>query len=381
MKFKCPHCQCVLEGDDTLAGQTVSCGSCNREFVVSQTVVGISEPETNFYTLLGVEKLHGFTLGRFFAQVFRAHSRDEAEDVFACGTVATTPPIGNIRTVWPMPWLFSRIFLFGVLLMGILLVFLQKYSRYQESAAWLGAGVLFTIIGAFTTPVATMILLFECNIPRNISSFAVIKWFFLGGCISMFLTLFIHELPLFSDLTRSGIMGASIAGLTEEPAKLLAVVLLAGGVLKYRYRINGLIIGAAVGAGFAAFETLGYITLMSMADESGAAAWETMILRGLVAPFMHVLWTAITAWALWRVKGDRKFRFSMFLDKRFLKVFVCSVILHIVWNSEWAARHGFWVFGIIGVAGWFIAFLLMQDGIQEIHSLKEQTPQPEVVAR
>ena len=50
--------------------------------------------------------------------------------------------------------------------------------------------------------------------------------------------------------------------LFEEPAKLAAVILLARGI-KFPWVVNGLVLGAAVGAGFAIFETAGYLYFIS----------------------------------------------------------------------------------------------------------------------
>ena len=52
-------------------------------------------------------------------------------------------------------------------------------------------------------------------------------------------------------------MGASSAAPMEETAKVLAMVVVARAA-KYRYKLNGLLVGAAVGVGFAAFESMGY---------------------------------------------------------------------------------------------------------------------------
>ncbi|MFK9090737.1 PrsW family glutamic-type intramembrane protease [Bacillus salipaludis] len=46
-------------------------------------------------------------------------------------------------------------------------------------------------------------------------------------------------------------------GIAEELAKAVTVIYFVRR-LKYKYILNGLLLGAAVGAGFAAFETAGY---------------------------------------------------------------------------------------------------------------------------
>ena len=71
-----------------------------------------------------------------------------------------------------------------------------------------------------------------------------------------------------------------------------------------------LLIGAAVGAGFGALESAGYAFeafLRPVASEGGQggltkgynALVDNIVLRGFLAPFMHVIWTANAAAALW----------------------------------------------------------------------------------
>ena len=57
-------------------------------------------------------------------------------------------------------------------------------------------------------------------------------------------------------------------GVVEETSKLLAVIFVtyAARGARYPYQLNGILFGAAVGAGFACSETLGYALLNAFAD-------------------------------------------------------------------------------------------------------------------
>ena len=46
-----------------------------------------------------------------FTDVFKSHTADEAESIFICGTKNTTPPLSQVSSTWPKPWLYSRVFL------------------------------------------------------------------------------------------------------------------------------------------------------------------------------------------------------------------------------------------------------------------------------
>ena len=51
-------------------------------------------------------------------------------------------------------------------------------------------------------------------------------------------------------LEWTGLTGNLSAGFTEEIAKIIALILLAGSKRKYPYILNGLLLGAAVEFGF-----------------------------------------------------------------------------------------------------------------------------------
>ena len=88
-------------------------------------------------------------------------------------------------------------------------------------------------------------------------------------------------------------------GLIEEAVKLAALWLLARRLPRYTVR-DGMVLGAAVGFGFAALESAGYAftALFSSNGLSLLNLVETEALRGVLAPVGHGLWTAILGGAL-----------------------------------------------------------------------------------
>ena len=78
-----------------------------------------------------------------------------------------------------------------------------------------------------------------------------------------------------------------LIGLVEELAKAVIVAVFLFKIKKSNYILDGLLIGAAVGAGFAAFETAGYILRFGL--NSGLEAMlEIIKLRGFSVPGGHV---------------------------------------------------------------------------------------------
>ena len=82
-------------------------------------------------------------------------------------------------------------------------------------------------------------------------------------------------------------------GLIEEAVKLAALWLVARSLPRYTMR-DGIVLGATVGLGFAAFESAGYaFNALFTAGLSLLNLVETEVLRSILTPIGHGLWTAI----------------------------------------------------------------------------------------
>ncbi len=197
--------------------------------------------------------------------------------------------------------------------------------------------------------------------------YQVVKMLFMGGVLSLLVTLFLNDkLPFLQTW-----LGASSAGGIEEIAKVAATLLMVKD-RRYSFTLNGLLIGAAVGTGFAAFETAGYAFRCVL--ESGDLMLQVITSRALLAPAMHIPWTALAAAALWRVKGDRNFQNSMLLDFRFLRVLAFSIALHMLWNSSFTIISlpfvGDIKYLLLGSVAWIAVFSFIQDGLRQVDRVK-----------
>ena len=197
--------------------------------------------------LAGVEKLEGFSPKELLSDVFKKHKSEEVEEYFTVGVPSTTPDITEVNTTWPRPWVFFRMFLFAVLVTTGLYQILTFYGNPIALP-----GMLMT--GSFVVPTAALIFFVEMNARRNVSLYQILRLAFSGGVMAMGFTMFMSQALL---LYPSGWMLPVIAGPIEEMAKLLALVLVIFNT-KYRYTLNGLLFGAAIGTGFAALESAGY---------------------------------------------------------------------------------------------------------------------------
>lgn len=301
----------------------------------------------------GLEVLDGGQAKSVFGSIFRKRTAEEMEECFAVGTRQTTPLLREVRQGWPAPWVFVRLLAFSVV---TTLAFAWAIIRFQNPNLYPG----WVFMGAFSIPFSVMVFFLETNTPGNISFYRVLKLFFLGGLLSLVFSLFLF------DATGADLwLGPVAAGPIEEIGKLLAVVAVARKWTGVKWTLNGLLLGSAVGAGFAAFETAGYI---ANADALGGTDFRTMIIRGLLAPFTHVIWTAAAAGALWRHMGDRKFAFGMLLEWPVLRILAISIALHMLWNSGLTVPILGEVakFVALGAVGWILVLLLIQDGIAQV---------------
>ncbi len=154
------------------------------------------------------------------------------------------------------------------------------------------------------------------------------------------------------------------AGIVEEVAKLLTVVIVVRSV-RYKYILNGLLFGATVGAGFAAFETAGYALNQGLLPSGVIGMLQILRERAFLTPWGHVAWTAIAAGAFWRVKRDQVLSVSMLFDSRFLKAFMIPVVLHMIWDAPWQLPFdGNYI--LSAVVSWYVVFGLVQQGLRQV---------------
>jgi RsiW-degrading membrane proteinase PrsW (M82 family) len=333
-------------------------------------------------SLASTEKLEGFSLGEMFSEVFKKRTQEEVDEYFICGTTKTTPAIENAQTGWPKPWFFMRVLIFmGLIYLGFLLAW-KEFGNANLLPALM-------MMGSLVLPLATVILFFELNTPRNISFHYTLGLLCVGGVVSIFISLI-----GFSVSSLSSLLGPPAAGIVEEIGKLLTVIIVARNV-KHKYILNGLLFGAAVGAGFAVFESAGYafnafidpvLRVVSgkasfsgnIFEYAGGNMTTIITIRGLLSPFCHVAWTAIAAGALWRVKGSRNFSPSMLFDPQFLRAFMIPVVLHMIWNANFIYSGFFIKHMILGVVGWFILFGMVQQGLKQVRKAQLEQAQEEM---
>ena len=153
---------------------------------------------------------------------------------------------------------------------------------------------ILVMVGSFMIPVAYLAFFYERRHFSQLTLPTVSQVFIFGGLLgviaaSILEPFFIHQLGLVSVLK---------VGFIEEFAKILGVLLITRH-LKQDLEMDGLILGAASGMGFAALENSGYaFTAFLTSNGSISATVIVTLIRGLISPLGDGTWTAILSSAL-----------------------------------------------------------------------------------
>lgn len=318
-----------------------------------------------------------------FSDVFKKHTQEEKDALFVAGTSKTTPKESEMIAEWPRPWLFSRVFLMFAIVFAGLYFMVMKMGNSNGIP-----GAMF--VGALLVPLTVIIFFWETNIPRNISIVDVISVFFVGGVFSLVATLLLHEIFPVGELNYAG---ATIVGFVEEAAKALLVAY----YIKKRntkYKLNGLLLGACVGGGFAVFETAGYafngfFSTAVSAMSAGYAPWNyalnammhSLFLRGVLAIGGHVLWTAISGVGLIVAKGEEPLETKHILSGKFLKFFVLVTALHAVWDMpiSFGEEHHLVQWGLTAIAV-ATALVLLSSGLKQVSAIAKKAQEEQSAA-
>jgi RsiW-degrading membrane proteinase PrsW (M82 family) len=199
------------------------------------------------------------------------------------------------------------------------------------------------VLGALVVPVTFVVYVDGRNPAYDLPLSVLLSCALLGGVLGAAVASVVE----FDTMRRTGELPTVYIGLIEEVAKLLVPI----GVLIFtRYRANpadGLLIGVAVGMGFAVLETLGYgfVTLLATGGDLTDAEG-LLLLRGVLSPAGHAAWTGLTAAALWWAHAQRWRPRALVAAAG---VFLLVIIFHAVWDAT-NVWYGYLIIGFISLA-------------------------------
>ena len=283
-----------------------------------------------------------------FGGVFRRHGKGELGTFLGGGRRWEGAP--------PRTWVWSRLFAASVLLLGALGVLYAADGNTK-----LLPGMVF--FAAFAVPLTVLAFLQECDVTGRVSVWKSLGVFCVGGVASIGVTAILSATD--SGQWLYGALGAAGAAPVEETAKVAVILFFLRKAEETPYVLNGILVGAAVAAGFAALETAGYIFDASMEWGLEGGLW-TAAVRAVLAPFCHVAWGAAEGGAFCRARGMSGRLTGGLGTWTFVGVFAACTGLHALWNSGLAGFHD--MVGRLGVLAWLLVWNLLRKGYGQLES-------------
>lgn len=179
----------------------------------------------------------------------------------------------------------------------------------------------FTIAG-YAVPIIVLAYIVKSDVFER-EPLAIVAYCFGWGAFSGILAGILNE------LITGPFLGAGGAGFIEEPLKIYGVYRIAKSARmgnEFNDHLDGIIYGAAAGAGFAGLENFWYITEMVL--NNAYPALFAVFIRSITG-VMHICWSAIAGRNLGVAKATKGFIESNDLIPGVL----VSAIIHFAWNT------------------------------------------------
>ncbi|MFF1878944.1 PrsW family intramembrane metalloprotease [Leifsonia sp. NPDC058230] len=180
------------------------------------------------------------------------------------------------------------------------------------------------LLGSFLVPFCVVLFVVE-RVTGNVSVLQLLVAFIIGGIF--------------------GVLGASLLEANLEPAPWLyvavglieefvkgVILVVVGWRVVPKTATQGALLGATIGAGFAAFESAGYAFNAALTAQGIdlISLLQTEVIRAIATPVGHVLWTAILGAVIFgAAKGRERYRWSWWIPLAFVGV----SLLHALWDS------------------------------------------------
>lgn len=208
------------------------------------------------------------------------------------------------------------------LLVGIVLWILSAITTALTANANLIPTVI--LIGSFLVPFTAVLYAIERVAPTT-NILQILLAFILGGVCGVLAASLLE-----ANLRPSSFIYIGV-GLIEEFVKGIILLVIAWRITP-KTANQGALFGATVGAGFAAFESAGYAfnSALTVQGINLMSLLQTEVLRAVLTPVGHVLWTAILGAVIFGVAtGRSRFRWSLFIPLAYLAI----SLLHAFWDS------------------------------------------------
>jgi RsiW-degrading membrane proteinase PrsW (M82 family) len=181
------------------------------------------------------------------------------------------------------------------------------------------------LIGNFLVPIAYVAFFYERRHLSQLTLPSTAYTFFYGGLLGVLASSVLE--PIF--IRQVNPVSLVLVGFIEEGVKILGVMIIARQ-RRHDSEMDGLILGAAAGMGFAALESMGYAFTAFVASQGSLSATVSItLLRGVLAPIGHGTWTAILASVLFRESRGGRFH----INGKVIGAYLVVSLLHSMWDG------------------------------------------------
>jgi protease PrsW len=226
----------------------------------------------------------------------------------------------------------------AVLVIGVLLFETVRETMVATGNEALGPTLV--LLGALVMPAAFLTFVAGRRMQVSVGAGMLALVALGGGVVGVVVAGFIE----FETLQALGTAAKLGVAVIEELAKLLVPAALLFTRRPWRVA-DGLLLGVASGAGFAALETMGY-AFTSVVNHHGdlTTVSNLLLVRGLWSPAGHMAWTGIAAAALYYAAEQR---FELRACGLLAGALVMAIGLHTAWDSLQTP----WAYAMIAVIG------------------------------
>jgi RsiW-degrading membrane proteinase PrsW (M82 family) len=256
---------------------------------------------------------------------------------------------------------------------------------------------LVLLLASAVVPVSFVVYLWErgafARLPRSVVGLAFVS----GAVLGLLLACSAED--TFGDslpVIWLPVVGPIVIGLIEEGAKALSLIWFVSD-RRLRGELDGLVLGAAAGMGFATLETAGYgfgfflgmYTLALKNNSSAGAAFLigiltmtiVLLLRMALAVFGHGVWSAIVGAAIWRERGPAPVRLTWGVAL----ALAISVTLHAAWDSPLVFKGmptplSYALCLVVGIVGLWILRFFIREAVERAR-LGDAAPVPTPLAK
>jgi protease PrsW len=216
-------------------------------------------------------------------------------------------------------------------------------------AAYLTGNVIIlptiVLLGSFLVPVTGVVWYLDHDPSPALSPRRVLTAFIIAGVIGV-----LGASLLEYYLVGNGPLANFEVGLIEELVKAVLIVFVALGIHTFHTR-DGMVLGAAVGFGFAALESSGYALAALFVVQghrlflSLTSVVVTELIRGVLAPFGHGMWSAIVGGIIFRSAARSG---HLRLSGSVVAAYLLVAVLHGAFDSI-SGTVGYIIVSIIGL--------------------------------